>query len=83
MNSFIHADIFFVIATIGFCLLTILATVALVYLILLLRRLHRAAKNIETEVKSIGVEAKEFFSMALESRLFRWLFGKKKRSRKE
>jgi len=80
--SLIHADIFFVVATVGFALLAILGAIALVYLILLLRRLHRAAKTIEQEVRQASIETSEFFAQVSQSRIFSWLFGSRKSKRK-
>lgn len=77
-----QADIFFIISSVGFIILGLLAAIALGYLILILRRWYRITRKIDDGIASIGEEANAFFTGAMEHHLFSWLFGKKK-SRRE
>ncbi len=53
MNPFIQMDIFFVIAAIGFVVLAVLASIIMVYVIILLRTINRVAVNVEEEAQSL------------------------------
>lgn len=83
MDSLARADLFFMISTIGFSLVAILAAIALVYLILVLSRLHRISKRLESDIAHIGDAAAEFFASIRDSRLFSWATTPKKSPRKK
>jgi uncharacterized membrane protein len=79
MNTLLHADIFFFIATIGFVVIFILVMIALIYLILLFKTIHRISLKIEKDIDTIGDTAKNFIMQLWESTIFSWLFGKKRK----
>jgi uncharacterized SAM-binding protein YcdF (DUF218 family) len=79
MNTLIHADIFFFIATIGFIILFILLAIAAYYLITFLRSVRRITLQLEHDAEAIGEDAKELMSDLRDSTVFRLLFGVKKR----
>lgn len=79
MNTLIHADIFFVIASVGFVILAGLAVVALIYFIGILRSIKHMAQKIEGDVESISTDAKEFFHDVRSSGIYRMFFGRKKK----
>jgi hypothetical protein len=79
-SSLIHADIFFVISSIGFCITFILLAVALGYVIHFLRVMTSLGRKIEEDAGVITEEARAFIVELKESALFRFLFGKKRTS---
>ena len=78
MNTLVHADIFFFIATIGFIIIASLVTVALAYLIGILKRIRDISEKIGDDVKDISGEAKELVQEVRESGVYRMLFRRKK-----
>lgn len=78
-----HADIFFIISSVGFILLALLAAVALCYVILILRRWYRISRKIEDGMSTITEEAKTLLAALASHRLLAWLFGKKNGKREK
>ncbi len=78
MQTLIHADIFFFIASIGFVLMFGLSVVVLIYLIGILRSVRHMSRKIEGDIESVSTEVKEFVVDMRESRLYRMVFGKKR-----
>lgn len=81
MNTLIHADIFFFISSIGFIILFALFVIALVYLIKLIRSLHRTIEMLKTKAKGLEEDAEELLEDVRESVVFRLIFGRKNRTR--
>ncbi len=81
MESIEHANLFFIISSVGFVLLSILAAVALWYIIFILRRWLRMSRKIEEGLEEVKKEANTFLDTLKSSRLFSWLFRKKKAKR--
>lgn len=79
MNSLPHANLFFLVSTIGFVILFILFAIGLIYLIILFRSVLHITKKIEKSVDTIGDTAKDFISQLWSSAIFSWLFGSKKK----
>lgn len=89
MDTLMHADIFFFVTTIAVVLVAIVFTIALIYLIVILKRVRDIAEQVREEtilfredvhqlrdqVKRTGFQAKAFFS------LFQNLFSRKKSKR--
>ena len=75
MTSFIHADIFFFIASIGFVFIFILAIIALAYLISVFRKIHRLTTELEKRAKNIEASAEDIIDAIRSSAVFRLLFG--------
>jgi hypothetical protein len=82
MNTFIHADIFFFVATIGFSILFVGMIVGLYYIIGILKSARRVSLKIEESVDNLSVDAKEFFGDIRQSLLYRMLFSKRRSSKK-
>lgn len=78
MDTFVKADVFFFISSLGFIFLFILVAVFLIYLISLLRSVKRITEKLEGDMKAITEEAKDLISDIKDSRAFRFLFGVKK-----
>jgi hypothetical protein len=79
MYTLTHADMFFIISSIGFIIIFILLTVALVYLISLLKSIARISAKIEKDIDNIGDTAKDFVMQLWDSTVFSWIFGKKRK----
>ena len=75
MNTVLHADIFFFIATIGFVLCAVLVAMLLIVVIRLVASVHRISRKIEASIDSVGGEAKELIEDLRESAVFRFIFG--------
>jgi hypothetical protein len=54
MNEIIQMDIFFFIASVGFILVTILLTIALIYLIILFRNLKRIVSKAAIQAENLS-----------------------------
>jgi hypothetical protein len=79
MNTLAHADTFFLISSIGFIVIFILLAIALLYLIMLFKSIHRISVKIEKDIENIGDTAKEFIMQLWDSTIFSWIFGKKRK----
>ncbi|GEM_PF-2246720 len=79
MNAISNANMFFAISSIGFILIFILIIVALLYLISLLKSIARISAKIEKDMDNISDTAKDFVMRLWDSRIFSWIFGKKKK----
>ncbi len=82
MNSIPHADLFFLVATIGFIVIFALFAIALLYLISLFKSILTISKIIEKDIESIGDTTKEFIMQLWDNPIFSFLFGSKKKKRK-
>lgn len=78
-----QADIFFLISSVGFVALSILVAIFLVYLIRAMRTFSRILKQIEKGIDDISDTTKDMLEEMRESAVFRFIFGKKRKSRKE
>lgn len=79
MNTLAHADTFFFVATIGFIIIFAFLAVALIYLIMLFKSIHRISIKVEKDIDNIGDTAKEFIMQLWDSTVFSWIFGKKRK----
>jgi len=78
-----QADIFFLISSVGFVTLWILVAIFLVYLIRTMHSFSKIMKQIEKDIEKISETTKDMFLNMRESTVFNFLFGKKRKSRKE
>lgn len=82
MNTLIQADIFFFVTTIAVIIFTILASVAMYYLIGALKNFKKITKNLEHRIDQvsdqIGDEAEYLKNRLHESFIFNLIFAKKK-----
>ena len=76
-------DIFFLISSIGFVTLWILVAIFLVYLIRAMHTFSRILDQIEKGINSIGDTTKDMLEDMKDSAVFRFIFGKKRKGRKE
>jgi 4-aminobutyrate aminotransferase-like enzyme len=82
MNTLIHADIFFFIASIGFVILIALSSVLLVYLIGIVRKVRSVSEKIGENVEGMSADAKEFVQDVRGSGIYRMLFPHKRAKKK-
>ncbi len=83
MNTLTQSEIFFFISSIGFVTLWILVAVFLIYLLRIMRTFSRIMERIEHDIDKISDTTKDIFQEMRESTVFRFLFGKKRKGRKE
>ncbi len=83
MSTLIQSQVFFFISSVGFVILWILVAIFLVYLIRIIHTFTRIMKQIEKNIDEIGDTTKDMLSDLRESAVFRFVFGKKRRGRKD
>jgi len=79
METLIHADIFFFIASIGFVIFFILVFIVLIYIIKLLKKTNNMASIVEGNIETISEEAKDMMLEFRDSPIIGFLFGRKRR----
>ncbi len=80
MNTLAQSEIFFFISSLGFMVLWILVAIFLYYLIRSTKALSSIMEKIEKDVEEIGDTTKEMIEDVQDSAVFRFLFGKKKKT---
>ena len=81
MNT--QSEIFFFISSVGFVTLWILAAIFLIYLIRIMHTFTRIMEKVEKDIDKISETTRDMFLDMRESTVFRFLFGKKRRGRKD
>ncbi|MDD5165283.1 MAG: hypothetical protein PHG25_01970 [Candidatus Pacebacteria bacterium] len=69
MQTLIHADIFFFISTIALVIISIGIVIALIFIILILKNLHRLSETVRTEAGHI---AEDIDAMRAKAKGFSW-----------
>lgn len=82
MNTFLQAQVFFFVSSVGFIVLGILVTVFLFYLIRAMNTFSRILEQIEKDIDNVGDTTKEMLEDVRNSAVFGFLFRKKKKGRK-
>jgi amino acid permease len=83
MDTLLQSQVFFFISSVGFVLLWVLTATFLFYLIRATRAFSRIMEKIENNINNIGDMTKEMLGDLRDNAIFRFLFGKKKKSRKD
>ena len=83
MSTLTQSEIFFFISSVGFVVLWILVVIFLVYLIRVMHTFSRILKQIEKDIDKISDTTKDILLDMRESTVFRFIFGKKRKGRKE
>lgn len=83
MNVLMQSQIFFFISSVGFVVLWIFLAVFLFYLIRATRSLSSIIEKAQKDIDEIGDTTKEMIEDMRDSMVFSFLFGKKKRRRKD
>jgi len=78
-----QTDIFFFISSTGFITLWILVVIFLIYLIRAMNTFSRILEQIEKGINDIGDTTKDMLEDMRDSAVFRFIFGKKRKGRKE
>ncbi|MCE9585076.1 hypothetical protein K8Q94_00420 [Candidatus Nomurabacteria bacterium] len=79
MDTLIHADIFFFLASIGFCFIFIFVIIALYYFVSILKSIDHVTKIIEKDVVSVDSNIHDFIYAIKHSFVFKLLFPNKKK----
>lgn len=82
MDNFIHADIFFVISSVGFIIIFILVCICLVYTIRTMRSVMHIVHTIERGIANIDETTRDLIEDLRDSSVFQFVFGKKKKKAK-
>ena len=82
MNTLTQAQVFFFISSIGFIFLWVMVAIFLFYLIRIANTLSRLVEKFEKNIDNIGDTTKELLSEMRDNLIFKFLFGKRKKSRK-
>ena len=82
MNTFTPAEVFFLISSVGFVILWILVGICLVYLIRVMHTFSRILDKLEDDVEQISDTAKDIFLDIKDNAVFKFLFGRKRKSQK-
>lgn len=83
MNALMQSQIFFFISSVGFVVLWIFLAVFLFYLIRATRSLSNIIEKAKKDIDEIGDTTKDMIEDMRDSMIFSFLFGKKKRHRKD
>ena len=77
-----QTQVFFFISSVGFIMLWIFTVVFLFYLIRATSTLSRILEKAEKDINDLGETTKEIIEEIKDNKIFKFLFGKKKKSRK-
>jgi uncharacterized protein YoxC len=83
MNILLQSQVFFFISSVGFVVLWIMVAIFLFYLIRVTNTFLRIIEKVEKDINNIGDTTKEMLDAMKDNIIFRFIFGKKKRSRKD
>ncbi len=83
MNPTTASEVFFIISSVGFVTLWVLIVVFLFYLIRAMKMFSRMLERVEKNVDSISDTTKEMIEDVRESTVYRFLFKKKRKGRKD
>jgi hypothetical protein len=83
MNGLLASQVFFVISSVGFVVLWILAAILLFYLIRITHTFSSIMDKIENGIDTIGDTTKEILGDLRDSMLFNFFLRKKRKNRKE
>ncbi len=81
MESIIHADIFFFVSTIAVIIFSVLLLIAIYYLRETLANMRDISRTLKKGVDNAADHVEDVFEDVEESKVFKFLFGKKKKVR--
>ena len=82
MNTLLQMQVFFFLSSVGFIILSILGGIFLFYLIRVTRIFSEIMEKVEKDIDSVGDMTKEMLEDVRDSVVYNFLFGKKRKSRK-
>lgn len=83
MENLLQSQIFFLISSIGFIILGVMAGVFLYYLIVTMKVFHRIITKIEGDISDLGDTSKEILDDLRDSPVYRFIFGSRRVGRKK
>ncbi|HEV7702085.1 MAG TPA: hypothetical protein VGO63_01415 [Candidatus Paceibacterota bacterium] len=83
MDAFLQMKIFFLISSLGFIVIFVLVVIALIYIIRAMHIFERIISKAEKDIDKIGESAKDIFEDIRASMVFRFLFKKLGKRRKD
>ena len=83
MDAILQSQVFFFISSVGFIFLGLLVAIFLFYLIRAMSTFSRIMDRIEKDMNSISDSTKNLFEDLRNSVIFNFLFGKKKKHKKD
>jgi len=83
MDTLLQSQVFFFISSVGFVFLWVMAAVFLYYLIRVASSFSRIMDMIEGHINTVGDVTKEMLSEMKDNPIFKFFFGKKRKSRKD
>jgi uncharacterized protein YoxC len=83
MDTLLQTQVFFFISSVGFVFLWILVAIFLFYLIRAMNTFSRIMDRIEKDMNNISDTTKDLFEDMRNSVIFNFLFGKKKKHKKD
>ncbi|MBI3888517.1 hypothetical protein HY311_01865 [Candidatus Nomurabacteria bacterium] len=83
MDTTSQSQVFFFISSVGFVFLWILAAIFLFYLIRAMSAFSRIMDKIEKDMNNISDTTRDLFEDMRDSVIFNFLFGKKRKSRRD
>jgi uncharacterized protein YoxC len=81
MDTLLQSQVFFFISSVGFVFLWILVAIFLYYLIRATSAFSRIMEKVEKDIGAMGDTTKEMLDDLRDNIIFKFLFGKKKKSR--
>lgn len=82
MDTQAQTQVFFFISSVGFVVLWIFVAIFLFYLIRATNTLSKILEKAEKDINDIGETTKEIIEEIRDNKIFNFLFGKRKKSRK-
>lgn len=82
MENLIQSEIFFFISSVSFIILTILLVVACIYIISILQDFKSISRKIKNGADYAGDHMEELAKNIEDSSFYKFIFGKKRKSRK-
>lgn len=82
MDTQAQTQVFFFISSVGFVVLWIFTAIFLFYLIRVTNTLSRILDKAEKDINDLGETTKEIIEEIRDNKIFNFLFGKKRKSRK-
>ena len=81
MDAIEQSQVFFFISSVGFIFMWVLVAIFLFYLIRAMNTFSRIMDRIEKDMNNISDTTKDLFEDLRDSKVFNFLFGKKKKHR--
>lgn len=81
MENLLQSEIFFFISSLSFILLTILLSIAVIYIISILRDFKSISRKIKSGADYAGEHVEELAKNLEDSAIYKFIFGKKRKAK--